>query len=322
MDPIARMYLARDEDGREQARNYKKPPVRFRASELSDCKRRTWYRLSGWVPAPRTGFDDDWSVDGDVHHDIVRQLMLRWDVKLAGITQSEDGSTHEDGFVVQSFDLEGRSLDVSTRQDGWIWHEDYGWMIMEIKSVGHWKHNYMLKAYTDGWTGEDGTHYPPGETAVVAYLTAKYPAYIYQMHAGMAIAKARASSQLPFDPAEQHTLDHAFLVLKDRSNCHIGFHDDKMGVLGGIVIPFVPETWDKVLRRLYTTKGKVLDGTPPLPEYTAGSRECGYCPYRYACHDATKRRAKGLTPAIVFPDPAVGIHFDEADPSDDSGAKR
>jgi CRISPR/Cas system-associated exonuclease Cas4 (RecB family) len=312
MDPVARMYQKRDEDAREAVRNYKKPPVRFRASELADCKRQIFYRLSGYVPKPRYGFNDDWGIDGDVHHDIVRQQLLNWDVRLAGITQLEDGSTEEDRFITHDFDVDGRIVTVSTRQDGWIYHEDYGWMMLEIKSVGHWPQTYMQKAYTDGYTTAHGVELPAGEDAALAYIIDKKPDYIAQINIGLAIHRARSIAQRPFPDEERYTLDHAFLILKDRSNCHIGYHPDNgMPVLGGIVVPYDQANVDHTLRRLYITKGKVTDGVPPLPEYPAGSKQCGYCPFKYACHDADKRRKQGLSPAVVYPDPAVGIHFDE-----------
>lgn len=299
MDPIARMYKQRDERGLEAIRHHKKPPQRFRASELGDCKRKVWYRMSGYAPTPDTGFKMDWSIDGDVHHDIIRQCMLAEGLELAGITQNEDGTTDEDMFITHDFMHEGRTLTVSTRQDGWIKHDDYGWMVLEIKSVSHWKYKYMNDAFQQG-----------GHDKLLEYLIEKYPNYIYQVHAGMAIANARKDDLLPFDSDEKHTLDHAYLLIKDRSNCHIGFHGEQ-DVIGGVIVPFDQETWDKVLRRMYITKGKVLDGTPPRPEYTSSSRECSYCQYRYACHDAIKRRKKGQSPAVVYPVAAAGITFND-----------
>lgn len=311
-DPIVRMYEQRDEKGREQRRNHRPPPRRFRASELADCKRRIYYRHAGYVPAPDTGFQMDWSIDGDVHHDIVRQLMLSEGIRLAGITQNEDGTTDEDQFVSHDFELHGMRLPVSTRQDGWIYHEEHGWMLMEIKSVGHWKYHYQLKAYEDGYTDANGNDHPPGHDALLAYLYDKSPAYIYQVHAGMAIAMARGIDELPFDTSEKYTLDKAYLVVKDRSNCHIGYHSQSMGLLGGIIVPFRHHTWNKVLRRAYVTKKALSEGEPPRPGYTPGAYECKICPYRYACHDAIKRKKQGRTPYVVYPDPAVGLTFDDS----------
>lgn len=310
-DPIARMYATRDERGREQARTHRSPPQRFRASELADCKRRIFYRHSGWVPAPDTGFQMDWSIDGDVHHDIVRQAMLAEGCKLAGITVNEDGTTDEDQFVSHTFQVHGLNIPVSTRQDGWVFHDDYGWMLMEIKSVGHWKYNYQLKAYENGWEDANGKKYPPGHDSVLAYLTEKAPAYIYQMHAGLAIARERGEDALPFDPSEGYTLDYSYLVIKDRSNCHIGYHSDTQGLLGGVVMPFNQELWDSVLQRLYVTRQAISEGTPPKPGYPAGAYECKICPYRYACHGAMKRKQQGRKPYVVYPDPEVGLHFDD-----------
>jgi hypothetical protein len=187
---------------------------------------------------------------------------------------------------------------VSTRQDGWIYHEDYGWMLMEIKSVGHWKYDYMNKAYISG-----------GHDRLLEYITEKSPGYIYQINAGLEIARDRGG--LPFETDEPYTLDMAYLVIKDRSNCHIGFHDDKHGALGGVLVPYDPSVIDTIVNKTYRLKGMVLDGTPPLPEYPSGSRECGYCPFKYLCHDADKRRRKGQHPVIVYPDPAVSIDFNE-----------
>jgi len=314
MDPIARIYKQRDEEGRDKIRNYRKPPQRFRASELTDCKRQIWYRLSGYVPAPRTGFDDDWSRDGDVHHDLVRALMREYGVRIAGVTFNEDGTQTEDRFIVHDFDVDGRQISVSTRQDGWIYHEDYGWILLEIKSVGHWVHKYQLDAYAGIGQREDGTDRTGGHDDLLDYIKVKKPEWIAQCHAGMKIAQERGVDALPFPSDEKHDLTKAYLVVKDRSNCHIGYHDDDIGVVGGVVIDFEQETWDKITRRLYATKGKVLDGKPPLPEYTSSSRACGYCPFRYLCHDARKRQKNGHTPAILYPDPECGVHYD--DPED------
>lgn len=313
MDPIVRMYQERDEIGRDKARHQRNPARRFRASGLTDCKRQEFYRQSGWIQKPRYAVDDDYGVDGDVHHDIVRQQMLNYGIRLAGITQAEDGSTDEFMFVTHDFDVEGRTITISTRQDGWIFHEDYGWMLMEIKSVGHWPQHYMAKAYFHGWTDEVGTEYPPGHEAALAYICEKKPEYIAQIMAGLAIA--RAKGDLPFDVGEGYTLDSAYLVIKDRSNCHIGYHDrdGDSPMLGGIIVPWDEALFNKVLRRCYITKGKIIDGTPPIPEYPAGSKQCGYCPFKYACHDADKRRKAGKTPAIVYPDPTVKVNFVEED---------
>lgn len=321
MDPIQRTYLDRDEAGREQARNQRNPARRFRASGLTDCKRQEFYRQSGWIQKPRYGVSDDYGIDGDVHHDIVRQYMLAHGIRLAGITQAEDGSTDEFMFVTHDFETtnangDTTSITISTRQDGWIFHEDYGWMLMEIKSVGHWPQHYMAKAFFEGWKDENGKKYGPGEEAALAYMIEKKPEYIAQIMAGLAIGKARGEDNLPFDTSEQYTLDHAYLVMKDRSNCHIGYHDrdgDKE-MLGGIIIHWDEELFNKILRRCAITKGKINAGTPPIPEYPAGSKQCGWCPFKYACHDADKRRKRGQTPAIVYPDPAVRVTFVDPDP--------
>jgi len=278
MDPIARMYLARDEDGREAMRNYKKPPLRFRASELADCKRKIWYRLSGYIPAPRYGFKEDWSVDGDIHHDMVRQTMLHWGIELGGITQDEEtGETHENKYIVREFEQDGMPFNIASRQDGWIKHADYGdkLIMMEIKSVGHWPHHYMVKAYEEGYgpDGFKGDDRVAGLQGFRDYIYDKKPEYVYQMTAGMAMNKE----------------DHCYLVLKDRSNSHIGIHLSDGTCVGGTVFDYDPSVMDKIKRRCVAVKRAVMDGTPPMPEHLPSSKECGYCPFYYACHEKFKR---------------------------------
>lgn len=280
MDPVKRMYLARDADGRHAAKRYRKPPLRFRASELANCKRQQWYRLSGYRPAPSTGFQEDWSIDGDIHHDMVRQMLLHWGIELRGITQEGgEGETVEDPFVVADFEYNGMKFQIATRQDGWIKHEDYEkWPLLEIKSVGHWPYHYLAKAYETG--GEDGFR---------EYIAEKRPGYLYQMTVGMKI----------------HGDDMAYLLLKDRSNSHIGIHLSNGEIIGGVVFPYDNDVWEKIARRCVTVKRAVMDGIPPVPEYTAGSKQCGWCPFHYLCHGADKRRKAGLEPAVVYPDAEV-----------------
>lgn len=285
MDPIARMYLARDEDGRVAVRNHKKPPLRFRASELADCKRKIWYRLSGYTPAPRYGFNEDWSIDGDIHHDMVRQTMLHWGIELGGITQdAETGETHEHKYQVKEFVHEGMKFNIASRQDGWIKHEDYGdkLIMMEIKSVGHWPHNWMVKAYETG-----------GEQGFRDYIYEKKPEYVYQMTAGM----------------HMNDDDHCYLVLKDRSNSHIGIHLADGTCVGGVVFDYDFTVMERVKRRCVAVKRAVMAGDPPMPEFLPSSKQCGYCPFYYACHEKFKRDKAGLTPNMVYPDPTISVDF-------------
>ena len=293
MDPIKRMYLARDEDAREDIRGYRKPSIRFRASELGNCRRQQWYRLSGYLPAPRTGFSNDWSIDGDVHHDVVRQMMLQWDIKLGGITlDPETGETVEAKYIVHEFEHDDCKFSVSSRQDGWIEHEDYDnkLIMMEIKSVGHWVHHHMVKAYEEG-----------GESGFKDYIAKKKPGFIYQMNIGM----------------EMQGDEHCYLVLKDRSNCHTGIHLPDGTVIGGVVFDKDPEIIEKVKRRCVAVKRAVMDAKPPMVEHTASANECGWCPFYYACHEKIKRAKAGLTPTMVYPDDTIDTNFLEDSDGDE-----
>ncbi len=304
MDPIKKTYLARDEDGREAMRNYRKPPVRFRASELAQCKRRLWYRLSGYLPKPRTGFQEDWSVDGDIHHDQVRQTLLYWGVALSGITQDEGGETHENKYTVQEFEHDGVRFKISSRQDGWIEHPDYDdHIMMEIKSVGHWPYHYMVKAYDEGFgpQGFSGSDRLTGEDGFRYYIYEKRSDFVYQINAGMAM----------------HGDKHTYLVLKDRSNSHIGIHLPEGGSVGGVVFDYDQKVFDKIMRRCAAVQRAVTAGEPPMPEHPQGHKECKMCSYYYACHETFKRKRAGLTPSTVYPDPQVDVQFDEEETDGD-----
>lgn len=301
MDPIKRMYEIRDEQARENARNYRKPPQRFRASELGNCKREIWYRLSGYVPAPRYGSSDDYGIDGDAHHDLVRQMMEHYGTPVRGI-EWEDGQAREMDWDIGEFEYDGMTINISARLDGWvdIDGEEY---LLEIKSMGYWPYKYLQEAYENGFRDKDGVEHEAGEPAVHARIQEKHPGYVQQMNACMAIFNAK----------------QAYLVVKDRSGCTMGVHNRETGDrFGGGYFTYDPDLFNDQLRRLHRIKMRVLDGSPPPPEYTAGSPTCKRCDYRYACHGATKRRQRGLTPAMVYPDPAVGLEFEENDNGSDA----
>jgi hypothetical protein len=105
-------------------------------------------------------------------------------------------------------------------------------------------------------------------------------------------------------------------VLKDRSNCHIGLHLPDGEVVGGVVFDKDQAAMEKVKRRCVAVKRSVLDGKPPIPEHTAGSRDCSYCPFYYACHETFKRKKAGLTPTMVYPDPLIDVDFLEESDED------
>lgn len=282
MDPIKQMYAARDAKARDDAATYRKPPLRFRASEVSDCARKIWYRLSGYTPAPRYGLDDDNGIDGDMHHDIVRWLLSTWGVKLSGLTEDTNGVLQEQGNKVSTFTVDGLAFDVAGRLDGEI-EVDGDVMLLEIKSVGYWPYKYMQEAFIKG-----------GVDALRARIYEKHASYIDQMHACMALSGHRKG----------------YLLIKDRSGCKTGIHNTEAGdCVGGPVVPWDEDRWQAILRRLHMIRLRINQGKPPLAAYPPGADECRWCPFRYLCHDAVKRSKRKEEPAVVYPDPLVKIEL-------------
>ncbi|KPJ97091.1 MAG: hypothetical protein AMJ55_00290 [Gammaproteobacteria bacterium SG8_15] len=293
MDPIQKLYNIRNENGLEQVRNHKKPPLRFRASEVADCARKIWYRLSGYLPAPRNARSDDYGVDGDAHHDVIRQMLEHYDIPIRGIAFEEDGEQKETRFLTKEFNVDGLNITVASRCDGEIYLEDLDkWALLEIKSAGYWKYKYLNDAFVDG-----------GTTGAIAYMKEKRQNYYLQS----------------LITATMHGNDLVYLVLKDRSDCNIGLWS---GVLHqGLLFEVGEDDVQAILRKLASIHRKVMDGDPPVPGYLPGSNDCKWCEFRYACHDYTKRKKKGQEPHLLYPDPAITLPDapEEGDEDTDSG---
>lgn len=283
MDPIKRMYENRDAVAREKAARHSRPPQRFRASEVHDCARKIYYRLSGYAPAPRYAIDDDYGIDGDMQHDVVRWLMSQWGVALQGLDVDENGKIKEQASRIKTFTVDDLAFDVTGRIDGEIKVDD-DWVLLEIKSVGYWPYKYMQDAFIAG-----------GQEALTERIMSSSASagYIDQMHVCMAIYGMRKG----------------YLLIKDRSGCKTGVHNTKTGdCVGGMVVEWDEERWQTILKRLHMIRVKVNTGVPPLAGFPPGSDDCKLrCPFVYLCHDADKRRQRGLEPAVVYPDPLVQI---------------
>jgi len=281
MDPVVQLYDGLTEDGIDEARHHKAPPQRFRASEANNCMRRIWHRLHGDRPAPRTAGLAVYGVCGDADHDISRQMMEHYGVKLDGLIFNDDGTVSENLMFRKTFPYEfkGQEYDVelTCRADGVI-ETPQGRCLLEIKGMGFWKYKYLNEAFEQG-----------GHEAALTYVYKKSPSYIDQCMVTMKLCG----------------FDRAYLLVKDRSTGTLGLHNSKTGERSGIYIDFDEDHFNDILQRFGYVARKLREGKPPIPEHPKGMQECGYCEFRYRCHDMFDRKGE-----IIYPGPNVEENHD------------
>jgi hypothetical protein len=72
-DPVNLVY---DQMEAEQlAKTHRASSRHFRASESDQCKRRLFYRISQYRPAPYDGWLEHLGLQGDVDHDTARDIF-------------------------------------------------------------------------------------------------------------------------------------------------------------------------------------------------------------------------------------------------------
>ncbi len=310
MDPIKKLYQGMTKKAIAKARHHTKPPTRFRPSEAADCMRKIWFRLKGQRPEPRTAKSDMYGIKGDVDHDTTRQLLNHYGAPVGGVEYDEHGNSDEKMSVMMDFEVElpadrGKvSITVSGRADGEIapdtdLPDDLA--LCEIKGTGFYPYEWLDKAYTGGFRRKDATRFPPGHDAAVERVKEKHKSWYWQCQTTMAITG--------------HT--RCYLIVVDRSSGTIGLHNQDTDKREGILFDFDPEVWKEILERFAYIKFKLNADEMPPAEYTLKSAECSWCPFFYACHGASERRQRGLTPAVVYPGPQMEQYNE-----DDSGAER
>ncbi len=288
-DPIVLAYEAITKKNLERIKKFKAPPLRFIASELGSCKRKIFYRHSGYIPAARSARGDDYGRDGDVHHDLVRTFMVdEGGAKIEGVKRGKGGllSEEEPGRDVV-LDAGKHRVKLHVRKDGKI-RLSRRKGVLEIKSVSYWDY----KAYTDLWTN---TLDP---AAVLAVINDKHPEYIDQCHAGMFEAGLKL----------------AYLVIKGRDSCAVGLHStrDAGQILGGLVIEWDQNRWNQIVKRMEIVADALREEKPPRAEYVASDNQCKYyCPFLHLCHGALKRKKQGIEPHAWHPQLGKKLHAND-----------
>jgi hypothetical protein len=284
-DPVQAVYDALTEKGVQEARNHESPPRRFRASEASNCVRQIYHRLNGDRPAPRKAPSKMVGMAGDVDHDMTRIIMMEAGVPVGGIKFHEDGSQEELLWYRETVEHAGETFEVTARCDGLLQETPQGPCLLEIKGMSGFAFDWLNKAFIKG-----------GHAGALKRIKEKHQSYYDQCHVSMAMAG----------------MTTCYLLVKDRSSANLGLHNPETGERSGIYIEFDPEHYNKILDRFAYVTRKLNEGKPPMPEKTPGSRECGWCEFRYRCHDALERMNKGLEPHIVYPGPQVAEQIGEA----------
>lgn len=288
-DPVQALYDAMDAEGLEEARNHEAPPRRFRASEASNCVRQIYHRLNGDRPAPRAAKSKMYGVCGDVDHDMSRALFIQHGVPVGGIDFKEDGEQVELLWYREQIEWNDQTFEITARCDGLMPETPHGPALLEIKGMSGFAYDWLNKAFIKD-----------GHAGALERIKKKHQSYYDQCHVSMALSG--------------HKL--CYLLPKDRSSGTLGLHNPDTNERSGIYIEFDPEHYKKILDRFAYVTRKLGEGKPPMPEKTPGSRECGWCEFRYRCHDALERKAQGLEPHVVYPGPQVAEQVGEAQHGD------
>jgi len=284
MDPIAHLYAQMARENFDAVRGFKPSPPRFRASEVADCPRKIFHRLSGARPAPDPVSSNIYGYCGNIDHDIARQMFEHYGIKVGGIEHQSDGGVEETQSLSQIFTVtrpDGQVVDVefSCRLDGLI-DTDRGRCVLEIKGVGFNSFKWLNVEWSKG-----------GEEAVVARVKEKHKYWYRQCMVSMKLSG----------------LSTTYLVVKDRSSGNLGFFDEKRGH-GGVHLAFDEAEWNDILLSMANIKLCVDAQVPPKTRRADGSQDCGWCPFYYLCHGADHRRQKKLEPIILYPGPQLEVH--------------
>lgn len=291
-DPVQIIYDNLDALGLEEVRGHKRPVQRIRASEVANCARQIYYRLDGLRPAPRDGRSNMYGICGDNDHDLSRALLKNVGVEIEGVTFADDGQQESETKVltVKTSGPDGEPIEItfSSRADGILPNTPRGRCLLEIKGMGMWAYKYLAEAFDRG--GHDGA---------LQRIFTKHKKYEWQMEVTMRLYEE----------------EQAYLLVKERDSGTLGIYDTETGVRSGIYMESTEERWNEILKHGAYVMHCMKLGEPPIKEYSAGSQECKFCPFKYACHDKDDRIAKKAAgklkegePDVIYPGPNIDIH--------------
>jgi len=279
VDPIWKIYAGIAAEQEQEVRRYKRPPMRFRASETSQCRRRIWFRLGGFLPTPSEPWLRLVAESGTMHHEYVRYLYNAFGVGLTGFTEDAEGKQKEDKYIVRTFEYDGLKFDVSAQADAGVEIEvvedgetkTVVAAVVEIKSMSQYKYQELNNAYKKG------------AEVVLEKLQNDYQGYVWQ---GNTTAMVKG-------------LEYVYLVVVGRSGMELGLANVPMANRskwdplrgdrsGGALWKVEDVDRENILAKLADIARLLEAGDKPAADYTDGSDECKQCAFWYLCHGAKK----------------------------------
>lgn len=274
-DPIWSIYEGLAKEAEAKVRQHWKPSRRFRASEIHDCRRKIYYRLSGYVPMPQYPWLEMVGASGDAHHDLFRYYAHHLGFQIDGVTMEEDGSRQEEvANQAKDFEHKGKRFTLSCRPDGMkrIAVPELVDAVLEVKTMT----TYKFEKFQTAWK-------KVGNPGLIEVLKLEKPQYLWQGNLTSMVMG----------------VEHVYLVCIDRNLNRVGFSTAGFGKhtaweplagerAGGAVWRVEDADRENILDKAAEITGHLDAGEPPAAEFVSSSTECKQCPFFVYCHGAKK----------------------------------
>jgi hypothetical protein len=272
-DPIQKLYDYLSAEEATRVTRWRPPSeLRFRPSELGGCWRALYYRLQGNQPKPIKAETKLLFLDGDIQHNVMRNMFREAGIELGDLVFEADGGVEETGASKRAIVVPhgGQEFTVllSGRTDGLI-DVDGKMVLLEIKTIGKYKFDQFQYQFAKG-----------GTKAVIRFLRDDV-----KKRAGARPHPRHGNRRFWFQFQGTMLLREApqiYIVLKNRDTGEIGLRDPEGG-RHGLLIDADPEVQDEILARCAVVLRSLEAGTPPSTEFMDGSTSCNLCDFRHLC---------------------------------------
>ncbi len=276
MDPIQQLYdYLAAEEAQRVARWRPPSALRFRPSELGGCWRAMYYRLQGNQPRPIRPETKLLFLDGDIQHNVIRNMLREAGVELGDLVFEAAGGVEETGASVRAITVPhgDRVYEVllSGRTDGAI-AVDGKMVTLEIQSVGKYKFDQFQAAFQKG-----------GVKAVTKFLRDDV-----KKRAGARPHPRHGNRRFWFQFQGTMLLREApqlYVVFKNRDTGEVGLKDHEGG-RHGVLLDADPEVQEEIMARCAVVLRALEAGSPPSQEFMEGSTSCNLCDFYNLCWGA------------------------------------